>query len=62
MESSVISLATMAMQSMDLNSSSLKYVQHLLKRLGVFYMAMVIILGFIGNSMSCYVFVRSKLR
>ena len=33
-----------------------------MKRFGVIYMAVVIILGFIGNSLSCYVFIRSKLK
>jgi hypothetical protein len=59
---SAISVATIAMQNIDLNGNSIKYFQHLLKRFGVIYMAIVIILGFIGNSVSCYVFVRSKLR
>lgn len=61
-DSSAISVATIAMQNMDLHGNSIKYIQHLLKRFGVIYMAIVIILGFIGNSISCYVFVRSKLR
>ena len=57
-DSSVISIAVVAVEGMD----SIKYVQRLLQRFGVLYMALVIILGFIGNSMSCYVFVRSKLK
>ncbi|CAF1313661.1 unnamed protein product [Adineta steineri] len=61
-DSSVISVATIAMQNIDSNGNSIKYFQHLLKRFGVVYMAIVIIFGFIGNSISCYVFVRSKLR
>ena len=42
--------------------SSVDYVHRVLQRWGVIYMALVIILGFIGNSISCYVFIRSKLR
>lgn len=42
--------------------SSVANFHRTLKRLGVFYMAMLIILGFIGNSLSCYVFIRSKLK
>jgi hypothetical protein len=61
-DSSSISVAVIAMQSIDSNGSSVKYFQRLLQRFGVVYMAIVIILGFIGNSISCYVFVRSKLR
>lgn len=41
---------------------SIGYFHRLLKRFGVVYMALVIILGFVGNSLSCYVFVRSKLK
>ncbi len=61
-DSSSISVAVIAMESIDSNGSSVKYVQRLLQRFGVIYMSIVIILGFIGNSMSCYVFVRSKLK
>jgi predicted tellurium resistance membrane protein TerC len=57
-DSSIVSIAVVTMDGMD----SIKYVQRLLQRFGVLYMAIVIILGFIGNSMSCYVFVRSKLK
>lgn len=62
LDSSAISVAVIAMQSIDTNGNSIKNFQQLLQRLGVIYMAVVIILGFIGNSISCYVFVRSKLR
>jgi predicted tellurium resistance membrane protein TerC len=61
-DSSTISVAVAAMQSIDSNGNSIKYFQRLLQRFGVIYMAIVIILGFIGNSISCYVFVRSKLK
>jgi predicted tellurium resistance membrane protein TerC len=61
-DSSAMSIAVVAMQNIDLNGSSIKYFQRLLQRFGVIYMAIVIILGFIGNSISCYVFVRSKLK
>ena len=57
-DSSAISIAVVSLQSMD----SIKYFQRLLQRFGVIYMAILIILGFIGNSISCYVFVRSKLK
>ncbi len=57
-DSSAISTAVVALQSMD----SVKFFQRLLHRFGVVYMAIVIIFGFIGNSISCYVFVRSKLK
>ncbi|CAF1651571.1 unnamed protein product, partial [Adineta ricciae] len=58
MESSVISVVTISMQNLESSGSSVKYFQLLLKRFGVMYMAIVITLGFIGNSISCYVFVR----
>jgi hypothetical protein len=45
-----------------LSTISITYFHRSLKRIGVVYMAIVIILGFIGNSISCYVFVRSKLK
>ncbi len=61
-DSSTISVAVAAMQNIDSNGNSIKYFQRLLQRFGVIYMAIVIILGFIGNSISCYVFVRSKLK
>ena len=61
-DSSAISVAALAMQNIDINGNSIKYFQRLLQRFGVIYMAIVIILGFIGNSISCYVFVRSKLK
>jgi predicted tellurium resistance membrane protein TerC len=61
-DSSTISAVVVAMQSIDSNGNSIKYFQRLLQRFGVIYMAIVIILGFIGNSISCYVFVRSKLK
>jgi len=61
-DSSTISEVVVAMQSIDSNGNSIKYFQRLLQRFGVIYMAIVIILGFIGNSISCYVFVRSKLK
>jgi predicted tellurium resistance membrane protein TerC len=61
-DSSAISVAVIAMQNIDSNGNSIKYFQRLLQRFGVVYMAIVIILGFIGNSISCYVFVRSKLK
>ncbi len=61
-DSSAISVAVIAMQNIDSNGNSIKYFQRLLQRFGVIYMAIVIILGFIGNSISCYVFVRSKLK
>ncbi|CAF3503623.1 unnamed protein product [Rotaria socialis] len=61
-DSSAISVAVIAMQSIDTNGNSIKYFQRLLQRFGVIYMAVLIIFGFIGNSISCYVFVRSKLR
>ena len=60
--SSVISVAVIAVQTIDSRSHSIKYAQRLLKHFGVIYMAIVIILGFVGNSISCYVFVRSKLK
>ena len=59
---SPISIAVIALGSIDSDGYSIKYVQHLLQQFGVIYMAIVIILGFIGNSISCYVFVRSKLK
>lgn len=59
---SAISIAVLALQSIDSNGYSIKYFQRLLQRFGVIYMAIVIILGFVGNSISCYVFVRSKLK
>ncbi|CAF2712101.1 unnamed protein product [Rotaria sp. Silwood2] len=62
LDSSAISVAVIAMQNVDTNGNSIKYFQRLLQRFGVIYMAIVIILGFIGNSISCYVFVRSKLK
>ncbi|UJR33425.1 hypothetical protein I4U23_020871 [Adineta vaga] len=61
-EPPILPVVTIGMQNIDSNISSVKYFQHLLKRFGVIYMAIVIILGFVGNSISCYVFVRSKLR
>jgi len=61
-DSSAISIAVVALQNMDSTGNSIKYFQRLLQRFGVVYMAIVIILGFIGNSISCYVFVRSKLK
>ncbi len=61
-DSSAISVAFVAIQSIDPNGNSIKYFQRLLQCFGVVYMAIVIILGFIGNSISCYVFVRSKLK
>jgi predicted tellurium resistance membrane protein TerC len=61
-DSSAMSVAVIAMQNIDSNGNSIKYFQRLLQRFGVVYMAIVIILGFIGNSISCYVFVRSKLK
>jgi predicted tellurium resistance membrane protein TerC len=61
-DSSAISIAVVALQSMDSNTNSIKFFQRLLQRFGVIYMAILIILGFIGNSISCYVFVRSKLK
>ncbi len=61
-DSSAISIAVVALQNMDSTGNSVKYFQRLLQRFGVIYMAIVIILGFIGNSISCYVFVRSKLK
>ena len=61
-ESSIISVVTISMQNLESSGSSVKYFQLLLKSFGVMYMAIVITLGFIGNSISCYVFVRSKLR
>ena len=60
--SSEIPVAVITMDNIHANGNSIKYFQRLLQRLGVVYMAMVIILGFIGNSISCYVFVRSKLK
>lgn len=59
---SSVSVAVVAMQNVDSSGNSIKYFQSLLQRFGVIYMAVVIILGFIGNSISCYVFVRSKLK
>jgi hypothetical protein len=46
----------------ELSTISISYFHRSLKRVGVVYMAIVIILGFMGNSISCYVFVRSKLK
>jgi hypothetical protein len=46
----------------ELSTISIAYFYRSLKRFGVIYMAILIILGFIGNSISCYVFVRSKLK
>ena len=60
--SSEISIVVAAIQSIDSNGNSIKYFQRLLQRFGVIYMAIVIILGSIGNSISCYVFIRSKLK
>jgi len=57
-DSTDISITIVTMQSL----STIKYCQNLLQRFGVIYMALVIIFGFIGNSISCYVFVRSKLK
>jgi len=48
--------------NVELSTISITYFHRSLKRVGVVYMAIVIILGFIGNSISCYVFVRSKLK
>ena len=48
--------------NVELTTSSLAYLHRSFKRFGVMYIAMVIILGFIGNSLSCYVFIRSKLK
>ena len=58
----MIPVAALAMQTTDSTGNSIRYFQGLLQRFGVIYMAIVIILGFIGNSISCYVFVRSKLK
>lgn len=41
---------------------AIAYFHRSLKRFGVIYMALVIVLGFIGNSVSSYVFIRSKLK
>ncbi|CAF1068374.1 unnamed protein product [Rotaria sordida] len=46
----------------EIPTISVAYFHRLLKRFGVVYMAIVIIFGIIGNSISCYVFVRSKLK
>jgi hypothetical protein len=46
----------------ELSLVSIAYLQRSFKRFGVIYIAIVIILGFIGNSISCYVFIRSKLK
>ena len=46
----------------DLTTSSIAYLHRSFKRFGVMYIAVVIILGFVGNSISCYVFIRSKLK
>jgi hypothetical protein len=46
----------------DLTSSSIAYLVRSFRRFGIMYIAIVIILGFIGNSISCYVFIRSKLK
>ncbi len=48
--------------TVELSTISINYFHRSMRRFGVIYMAMVIILGFIGNSLSCYVFIRSKLR
>ena len=44
------------------NEISVNYLHRTLQRWGMIYMALVIILGFLGNSLSCYVFIRSKLK
>jgi len=46
----------------ELSTISISYIHRSLKRFGVIYIAILIILGFIGNSISCYVFIRSKLK
>jgi hypothetical protein len=48
--------------TVELSTISMTYFHRSMKRFGVIYMALVIILGFIGNSLSCYVFIRSKLK
>jgi predicted tellurium resistance membrane protein TerC len=58
----MLSVAVLAIPTVNVNGNSIKYIQSLLQRFGVIYMAIVITLGFIGNSVSCYVFVRSKLK
>ncbi|CAF1340028.1 unnamed protein product [Adineta steineri] len=53
------------MNSLNVTStveSSTVYFHRSLKRFGIGYMAILIILGFIGNSISSYVFIRSKLK
>ncbi|CAF1046400.1 unnamed protein product [Rotaria sp. Silwood1] len=51
-----------ATSDLEISTLSVAYFHRLLKRFGIVYMAIVIIFGIIGNSMSCYVFVRSKLK
>ncbi|CAF0755631.1 unnamed protein product [Adineta ricciae] len=48
--------------SLGMASISTASFRRTLKQFGVIYMAAVIILGFIGNSISSYVFIRSKLK
>jgi hypothetical protein len=60
--SSATSVAVVVMRSVDPGGGSASGLQRSLQRFGVIYMAIVIGLGFLGNSISCYVFVRSKLK
>jgi hypothetical protein len=48
--------------SVEISTISAAFFHRSLKNFGVVYMALVIILGFIGNSISSYVFIRSKLK